>query len=62
MAGAVIANCSILGKQLLYVKKITGKRMNSTYSDNNRIGDHIWYISDVSTFKVAILIDNINMI
>jgi len=25
--------------------------MNYKYSDNPRIGDHIWYISDVSKFK-----------
>jgi CDP-paratose 2-epimerase len=25
--------------------------MNFTYSNNSRIGDHIWYISDVSKFK-----------
>jgi CDP-paratose 2-epimerase len=32
-------------------EKITGNKMNYTYSDTNRIGDHIWYISDVSKFK-----------
>ena len=25
--------------------------MNYSYSESNRIGDHIWYISDVSKFK-----------
>ena len=25
---------------------------NYTISDNNRIGDHIWYISDLSKFKL----------
>ena len=32
-------------------EKITGKPMNYEYSENNRIGDHIWWISDVSKFK-----------
>jgi CDP-paratose 2-epimerase len=25
--------------------------MNYEYSDDNRIGDHVWWISDVSKFK-----------
>jgi CDP-paratose 2-epimerase len=25
--------------------------MNYSYSDDNRIGDHIWYISDLTKFK-----------
>jgi CDP-paratose 2-epimerase len=32
-------------------EQITGNKMNYTYSDTNRIGDHIWYISDMSKFK-----------
>ena len=32
-------------------EKITGKPMNYSYTDDNRIGDHIWYISDVRKFK-----------
>ena len=30
---------------------ITGKPMNYEYSETNRVGDHIWWISDVSKFK-----------
>ncbi len=30
---------------------ILGKKANTTYVDQNRVGDHIWYISDVSKFK-----------
>jgi CDP-paratose 2-epimerase len=30
---------------------ITGKKANIKYSKQNRIGDHIWYISDVSKFQ-----------
>ncbi len=33
------------------LEKITGKKANIKYSKTNRIGDHIWYISDVSKFK-----------
>jgi CDP-paratose 2-epimerase len=34
-----------------YCEEITGNKLNYSYSDDNRIGDHIWYISDVSKFK-----------
>jgi CDP-paratose 2-epimerase len=30
---------------------ITGNKMNYSYSETNRSGDHIWYISDVDKFK-----------
>jgi len=32
-------------------EKITGKKANIKYLKENRIGDHIWYISAVSKFK-----------
>jgi CDP-paratose 2-epimerase len=32
-------------------ERITGKKMNFSYSETNRIGDHIWYISDLRKFK-----------
>jgi CDP-paratose 2-epimerase len=28
----------------------TGREMNWVYSDDNRAGDHIWWISDVRRF------------
>lgn len=33
------------------VEDMTGKKLNYTYSDENRIGDHICYISDLSKLK-----------
>jgi len=33
------------------LEKITGKKANVEYTDVNREGDHIWYISDVRKFK-----------
>jgi CDP-paratose 2-epimerase len=48
--GSRHSNCSIK-EAVTLCEEITGKRMNITYSENNRIGDHIWYISDVSKFK-----------
>jgi CDP-paratose 2-epimerase len=44
------SNCSIQ-EAIAISEKITGKKMNCSYSETNRIGDHIWYISDLSKFK-----------
>lgn len=48
--GGRISNCSM--KEAIDIcEEITGNKMNFTYSEGNRIGDHIWYISDLSKFK-----------
>ena len=44
------ANCSIV-EAIEWCEKLSGKKMNWSYSDTNRIGDHIWYISDLGKFK-----------
>jgi len=44
------SNCSML-EAIALCEKITGKKMNYEYVETNRIGDHIWWISDVSKFK-----------
>jgi CDP-paratose 2-epimerase len=31
-------------------EEISGNRMQTRYVEDNRIGDHIWWISDVSKF------------
>ena len=33
------------------IETLTGKKANVIYKDDNRVGDHIWYISDLSKFK-----------
>jgi CDP-paratose 2-epimerase len=48
--GGRFANCSML-EAITMCEKITGKKIDYSYSDTNRIGDHIWYISDLSKFK-----------
>ncbi len=48
--GSRHSNCSIL-EAIEMCEAITGKKMNWTYSDVNRIGDHIWWISDLGKFK-----------
>jgi len=48
--GSRYSNCSML-EAIEACENITGKKMNWSYSETNRIGDHIWWISDVSKFK-----------
>jgi CDP-paratose 2-epimerase len=44
------SNCS-MQEAIVLCEKITENKMNYTYSEKNRIGDHMWWISDVSKFK-----------
>jgi CDP-paratose 2-epimerase len=44
------SNCSMT-EAIEICESITGNKMNFSYAEDNRIGDHIWYISDVSKFK-----------
>lgn len=48
--GGRFSNCS-MAEAIEMCQDITGKPMNYQYSEINRIGDHIWWISDVSKFK-----------
>ena len=50
IGGGRFSNCSVL-EAVQLCEKIAGKRLNWTYSESNRSGDHIWWISDVSKFK-----------
>jgi CDP-paratose 2-epimerase len=48
--GSRYSNCS-MQEAIEICERITGKKMKHKYVEENRIGDHIWYISDVSKFK-----------
>ena len=48
--GGRYANCSML-EAINYCEAISGNKLSYSYSDKNRIGDHIWYISDVGKFQ-----------
>jgi CDP-paratose 2-epimerase len=48
--GGRYSNCSMT-EAIELCEQITGNKMNFSYAEDNRIGDHIWYISDVSKFK-----------
>ena len=41
------ARCS---KRIAIVERLTGRPMQWTYSDINRAGDHIWWVSDIRKF------------
>ena len=48
--GGRFSSCSIL-EAITLCEEIAEKKMNYSYSETNRIGDHIWWISDLSKFK-----------
>lgn len=50
MGGSRHSNCSML-EAIELCEKISGNKLKWTYSEDNRIGDHIWWISDVRRFK-----------
>ncbi|RFZ85768.1 NAD-dependent epimerase/dehydratase family protein [Mucilaginibacter terrenus] len=47
--GGRYANCSML-EAIKICEEISGNKMDYSYSETNRIGDHIWYVSDLSKF------------
>lgn len=51
IGGSRHSNISML-EAINKISDIMGKKLKYTISPNNRIGDHIWYISDVSKFKL----------
>lgn len=50
VGGGRYSNCSIL-EALNIIEKILGFKIKKKFLKNNRIGDHIWYISNMKKFK-----------
>jgi len=50
MGGGRYSNCSML-EAIALCEEITGNPVNWKYVDENRRGDHIWWISDTSKFS-----------
>jgi len=50
VGGCRHSNCSII-EAINIIENITGIKTEVNYIDTNRIGDHIWWISDMSKFK-----------
>ncbi|MBD0390075.1 MAG: NAD-dependent epimerase/dehydratase family protein [Nostoc sp. C3-bin3] len=50
IGGSRFSNCSML-EAIQDCEAIAEKKLNWEYVESNRIGDHIWWISDVQKFK-----------
>ncbi|MEF2278517.1 NAD-dependent epimerase/dehydratase family protein [Deinococcus sp. YIM 134068] len=50
IGGGRESNCSML-EAIAEGERITGRKLDFTYLDDNRSGDHIWYVSDLAKFK-----------
>lgn len=51
IGGSRYSNCSML-EAIDLCMEISGKALKWTYVEDNRIGDHIWWVSDVSKFQM----------
>lgn len=50
IGGGRFSNCSVQ-EAIKLCESITGREMNTSYVDKNRMGDHIWWVSDISKFQ-----------
>lgn len=50
MGGSRHSNCSMM-EAITIAESLTGRPMNVTYKEANRMGDHIWWVSDVRKFQ-----------
>jgi len=50
MGGGRHSNCSMM-EAIAICEEMTGKKMKTAYVEDARIGDHIWWVSDVRRFQ-----------
>ncbi len=50
IGGSRFSNCSML-EAIEMCESISGNKLDWSYKETNRIGDHIWWVSDVSKFQ-----------
>ena len=50
IGGSRFSHCSML-EAIKTCEEISGRELERSYADDNRMGDHIWYVSDVSKFQ-----------
>ena len=50
IGGSRHSNCSML-EAIDLCEEISGRKLQWKYEEDNRIGDHIWYVSDVRRFQ-----------
>ncbi len=51
IGGSRFSNCSML-EAIRLAEEVTGRELQWSYSETNRSGDHIWWISDVRKFQL----------
>lgn len=50
IGGSRFSHCS-MREAIGMCEEIAGRTLDRTYEETNRVGDHIWYVSDVSKFQ-----------
>ena len=50
MGGGTTSNCSML-EAIELAERHVGRKLNWTYEEGARVGDHIWWVSDTSKFE-----------
>ncbi len=50
LGGSRFSNCSVI-EAVKLCEQFTGREMKVSYQEQNRSGDHIWWVSDVSKFR-----------
>ncbi len=50
IGGSRYSHCSML-EAIQTCQEITGNKLEYTYQEDNRLGDHKWYVTDVSKFQ-----------
>jgi len=50
IGGGRFSNCSML-EAITQCEEIAGRKLNWKYSETHRVGDHIWWISDLRRFQ-----------
>jgi CDP-paratose 2-epimerase len=50
MGGGRFSHCSML-EAIALCEEVAGRKLNWTYTEGNRVGDHIWYVSALKKFQ-----------
>ena len=50
IGGGPDVNCSLL-EAIAMAEEVTGRRLDWSYQETNRTGDHIWWVSDTRKFR-----------
>jgi CDP-paratose 2-epimerase len=50
VGGTRFSNCSMI-EAIALCEGVSGRKLDWTYTESNRRGDHIWYISDMAKFR-----------